>query len=85
MGGFLFLAAGSVAAYKSYQMGQVLDEYEARMKELDSKMEEEQKRTEEIEDYRDYVKTDQYVEEVARDKLGLVYEDEVLLKANEDE
>ncbi len=39
----------------------------------------------EIEDYRDYVKTDQYVEEVARDKLGLVYKDEVLLKAKEEE
>lgn len=83
--GLFFIAAGSTAAYKGYQMGQTLDEYESRMKELDEKLEEEQKRTAEIEDYQDYVKTDQYVEEIARDKLGLVYKDEVLLKANEEE
>ena len=54
------------------------------MKELDDKMEQEEARTKEIKDYKAYVETDEYVEEVARDKLGLVYDDEVLLKANED-
>ena len=78
IGGFLFLVAGSAAAYQSYRTGKTLDDYESKMKE-------EQERTAEIEDYRDYVKTDQYVEEVARDKLGLVYKDEVLLKAKEEE
>lgn len=85
IGGFLFLVAGSAAAYQSYRTGKVLDDYESKMKELDEKMKEEQERTAEIENYRDYVKTDQYVEEVARDKLGLVYKDEVLLKAKEEE
>ncbi len=85
IGGFLFLVAGSAAAYQSYRTGKTLDDYESKMKELDEKMKEEQERTAEIEDYRDYVKTDQYVEEVARDKLGLVYKDEVLLMAKEEE
>lgn len=85
VGMILVLAIGSVAAYKGYRTKQVLAEYQSRMNELNTKIEEEQKRTEEIEEYKEYVTTDEYVEEVARDKLGLVYDDEVLLKANEEE
>ena len=40
-------------------------------------------RTEEIEEMRRYMQTDRYVEEVARDKLGLVYPDEVIFKPEE--
>lgn len=85
VGGSLFLIVCTVAAYNNYQMKHEQSRYESRMKELEDKMKEEEKRTKEIEEYRDYVTTDEYVEEVARDKLGLVYDDEVLLKSNEDE
>ena len=44
---------------------------------------EEQERTQEIEELKKYVQTKKYVEEVAKERLGLVYEDEILFKAEE--
>ena len=38
------------------------------------------KRAEELKEYEKYVKTDEYVEEVAREKLGLVYKDEIIFE-----
>ena len=40
----------------------------------------EKKRSEQLEEYRVYVQTKQYIEKVAKEKLGLVNKDEVLLK-----
>lgn len=37
----------------------------------------------EIEEQKAYTKTDEYVEEVARDKFGLVYDDEIIFKGAE--
>lgn len=58
-------------------------EKQARISELESQIEEEEKRSEEIEDYGKYVQTKKYAEEVAKDKLGLVYEDEIIFKAED--
>ena len=54
-----------------------------RAEELERQIDEEEMRTEEIEEMRRYMQTDRYVEEVARDKLGLVYPDEVIFKPEE--
>ena len=43
-------------------------------------MTEEEKRTGELQEYKIYVKTKQYAEEVAKERLGLVNPDEILLK-----
>jgi len=83
-GGLMLLIMCGAAGFCSWQMKQEREQYERHMKELDKKLEEEQARTEEISEYEEYVTSDEYVEQVARDKLGLVYDDEVLLKANED-
>ncbi len=45
---------------------------------------EEEERARTLEEYRVYVQTKQYVEQVAKDKLGLVNPDEILLKPNEE-
>lgn len=37
----------------------------------------------EMEDYESYVKTKEYTEEVARDKLGLVYPNEIIFEPND--
>jgi cell division protein DivIC len=41
---------------------------------------EEEERIEEIKEYRAYVQTKQYAEEVAREKLGLVYPGEIIFE-----
>ena len=47
---------------------------------LSAQIDAETARAEEIEEYRKYTQTKAYVEEVAKDKLGLVYEGEILFK-----
>lgn len=55
-------------------------EYQAREQDLEKEKEEENTRAAQLEEYRIYVQTKQYVEKVAKEKLGLVKKDEILLK-----
>lgn len=61
-----------------------LSEYNEQIEELEAEIESENERTEEIEEYAKYVQTDEYVEEVARDKLGLVKEGEIIFRNDTD-
>ena len=54
-----------------------------KIKELETSIEEEKEKAEEIEEYGKYVQTKKYAEEVAKEKLGLVYEDEIIFKAED--
>lgn len=55
--------------------------YQAREAELLRQIEAEEARAEEIEAFKKYTQTKKYVEEIAKDKLGLVYEGEIIFKA----
>ena len=39
-----------------------------------------QKRTDELNEYKKYIQTKKYVEDVAKDKFGLVYPDEIIFR-----
>ena len=69
-----------VVAVKSVELRQKREVYAAREIALEQQIEAEQARTEEIEEYRKYTQTKAYVEEVAKDKLGLVYQGEIIFK-----
>ena len=58
-------------------------EYAAKEAELQQQVEAEEERARELEEYKIYVKTKQYAEEAAKEKLGLVNPDEILLKPSE--
>lgn len=47
---------------------------------LSEQIAEEEKRSEEIEEYRKYIQTKKYAEDVAKEKLGLVYEGEIIFR-----
>ena len=51
-----------------------------KIEELQSEIIKEEQRAQEIEEYKEYTQTKEYIEEVAREKLGLVYEGEVIFK-----
>ena len=55
--------------------------YQAQQLELEQQIEEEKARAKEIDELEEYVGTDEYVEEVAKEKLGLVHENEIIFKA----
>ncbi|MCI8837793.1 MAG: septum formation initiator [Hungatella sp.] len=54
--------------------------YQIKEENLTRQLEEERKRSEELEEQRIYVQTKEYIEKVAKEKLGLVNPDEILLK-----
>lgn len=78
---FAFVAVMSVQIVKLYQKDQ---EYAAKQTELEVQLEEETARAEEIEDYEAYTKSQQYVEDVAKSKLGLAHDNEIIFKETDD-
>ena len=62
---------------KLYQKNKI---YIAREESLKSQLENEEKRKEELEKYEQYINSQDYVEDVAKTKLGLVYEDEIIFR-----
>ena len=53
---------------------------ESKAATLQQQIEDEQTRTEEIDKLKKYMETDEYAEEVAREKLGLVKDNETVFK-----
>ena len=65
---------------KSNELQERLTGYDARAAELQQEIEDEQSRTEEIDKLKEYMETDEYAEEVAREKLGLVKDNETVFQ-----
>lgn len=57
------------------------EEFESQITELESQIDEEKARTKDIDKLEEYVGTDEYVEDVAKDKLGLIHENEIIFRA----
>ena len=76
----IMIAVILVGCFQLYQKKRVNN---ARAAELTMEISKEEQRTKDIEEYREYTTTREYVEEVAREKLGLVYENEVIFKEEE--
>ena len=72
-----------VVNLKSTSMRKKELEYQIREEALEKQKTEEENRARELEEYRVYVQTKQYIEEIAKQKLGLVNPDEILLKPTE--
>ena len=58
-------------------------QYQMKEETLQKRLEQEEQRAEQLEEQRIYVQTKQYIEKVAKEKLGLVNPDEILLKPAE--
>lgn len=71
------LSVGSISLRRK---NEAYKEQEAK---LEAQLEEEQARAEEIDELEEYVGTDEYIEDVAKEKLGLVYPNEILFEAKE--
>lgn len=78
----IVLAVFGVSAVGGVQLRQKNQSYQAREEALEEAIAAEEKRAQEIEELEAYTKTKKYVEDVAKDKLGLVYEDEIIFKAD---
>ena len=65
---------------KGNDLQERLTGYDAKAATLQQQIEDEQDRTEEIDKLKKYMETDEYAEEVAREKLGLVKDNETVFK-----
>jgi cell division protein DivIC len=72
-----------VIAYQSRQLQVKNEAYQKEEQILIQQIEEEQERTASLEEHGKYVQTKQYIEEMAREKLGLAYPNEIMLKPKE--
>lgn len=72
-----FVAVMSVQIVKVYQKDQ---EYISRQEELVQQLEDESERAEDLKEYEAYTKSQQYVEDTAKSKLGLAYDNEIIFK-----
>lgn len=72
-----------VVAVRSGELKEKQAVYTEKEAMLLEQVEAEKARSEEIEEYRKYTQTKKYVEEVAKDKLGLVYEGEIIFQEDD--
>lgn len=59
---------------------QTYDNNQDKIAELQTKLEAQQQRTEELKDFKETISSDEFVESEARDKFNLYYEGEVIFK-----
>jgi cell division protein FtsB len=61
-------------------MQRKLDGYRNHIAGLEQQLEEEEQRSRYIEEYRQYTQTDEFIEQIAREKLGLLYKGEIIFR-----
>jgi len=80
---FVVLILFGIIAYKKIDLEKRGVQAKQKIENLEARMKEEEERAEEIKNLEAYVQTKRYIEDVAREKLGLVYEDEIILQQEE--
>ena len=73
----VFAAAMSVQIVKAYQKDQ---EYARKQEQLEVQLQDETARQEELQNYQSYTQSQEYVEDIAKSKLGLAYDNEIIFK-----
>ena len=77
----VIVVLGVTLSFASISLHAKNKEYMAQEAELEAQIKAESNRAEEIDELEEYVGTDEYVEDVAKEKLGLVYPNEILFEA----
>lgn len=70
-----------VVMFESRRLKVKNNEYHTRIEALQVQLDSQNNIRSELKEYGKYTKTKKYVEEVAREKLGLVYPDEIIFKS----
>ena len=73
----MIMVVVSISGRKLREKIDAVSETQTRYEKL---LQEEEKRKQDIEEFGKYTQTKKYVEEVAQDKLGLVYEGDIIFK-----
>lgn len=82
---FVLLILFAIVSYSRIDLEKRYKEANIQIKRLEAKIDKQEERKKEISNLKAYVQTKSYIEEIAREKLGLVYEDEVIFKRDDKE
>lgn len=80
---FVVLILCGIVAYKKVGLEEHSAEAKLKINKLEVQLDEQEDRATDIKNMEAYVQTKRYIEDIAREKLGLVYEDEIIFKAEE--
>ena len=75
---FVLVLLSTVLGVNSIELNKRNDNYKEQEAELEAQIQEQEERAKEIEEFEKYVQTEDYIKEVAEEKLGLVDPDEIL-------
>ncbi len=81
---FVVLILFAIISYRRMGLAQELKADQLELTRLDGQIQEQEDRKLDIEELKKYTESKQYIEDIARQKLGLVYKDEILFE-KEDE
>lgn len=71
-----------IVTFKRIGLNEERTAYAKQIDEVTKELSDEKQRTNDLEQQQAYMKTKKYIEEIAREKLGLVYKDEIIFKSN---
>ena len=77
---FVVLILVTVVSVKSISLMEKVNDYQTREAELQAQIDYELARADEIAEFERYTHTRKYIEDTAKDKLGLVYPGEIIFK-----
>lgn len=80
---FIVLTLCAAIAYKQIDLKDQSKKKQEQIEKLEARIQGEEERAVEIENFRAYVQTKGYIEKIAREKLGLVNPDDVIFKKEE--
>lgn len=75
----LFLCG--LVTYQKYELVGTLEQNQKQLSALEAEKKMLLQEQNEISDYEAYVQTKKYIEQIAREKLGLVYKDEIIFQS----
>lgn len=76
----IVLVLCGVFGFSTWQNTQKSEQYALVQQNLQQQIDDEEENQKAIEEQAEYQKTDAYIEDLAREKLGLVHEDEIIFK-----
>lgn len=82
--GFVVIALLLVLGIKSIQLREKNASYEETKKQLEAQIALEKDRAKEIDAYSDYVNSDEYIEKIARERLGLIGNNEIIFYSGDE-
>lgn len=80
---FMVLSICGIVTYKQQELNIAEAKADVRIEQLNKQVTAQEKRAEDIKEKEAYVQTKKFIEEMAREKFGLVYKNEIIFKSEE--